>query len=206
MKKIFLILLLLLTGKNFGQDTIIQKSNPIVYGELLFGFGGSFNKYNGYIYGGSLGYQIKKNLFTIRYTVNPEIKYKAATAGLVGVPVFYSRYKNKEIGLLYGRRFVKEGRSLSFAAGISTNELEYRYRHEGSEIQSTIKHYYGMAYELNIKWFKHRKERYRIYGMFPVGKPTAFGRSIGLKLTGNISKHSYLGFGITYGFGLHKHY
>ncbi len=73
MKKILLILSLLLTGKNFGQDTIIQKNNPIIFGELLLGYGGNFSEYTGIIYGGNINYQIKKHFFTARYMFHPDI-------------------------------------------------------------------------------------------------------------------------------------
>jgi hypothetical protein len=60
--------------------------------------------------------------------------------------------------------------------------------------------------ELNFKWFKSKKKRYRIYGIIPVGEPTSFGRNFGFKLVGNISKNSFVGLGIVYGFGIHKKY
>ena len=190
--------------KNLAQDTIV-KSNPVLYGEMIFGFGGNFNDYGGFIYGGNVNYQVKKNLFTIRYNVHPEFKYGATAIAAAGLPVIQSRFTNTEVGLLYGRRYTVRGRSLSFAGGISTNEYETQYKTEDSGTTSYSSHV-GFAYELNIKWFKPKKERYRIYAIFPVGKPVAFGRSFGFKMIGNVSQHSYLGFGMTYGFGWHKAY
>ena len=137
MRKLTLIMLFF-SLKNLAQDTIL-KSNPVLYGEMIFGFGGNFNDYGGFIYGGNVNYQVKKNLFTIRYNVHPEFNYGAASIAAVGLPVIQSRFTNTEVGLLYGRRYSVRGRSLSFAGGISTNEYETQYKTEDSGTTSYYK-------------------------------------------------------------------
>jgi hypothetical protein len=56
--------------------------------------------------------------------------------------------------------------------------------------------------EFSIKWFKREQSPYRIYGIIPVGRPSGIGNSMGFTLIGNISQHSFIGFGI----GHHKEY
>lgn len=67
-------------------------------------------------------------------------------------------------------------------------------------------YYAGVPFEANIHWFKARKERFRIYGLIPLGHPMGFGGSIGLKVFGSVSKNSYIGFGLMYGLGWHREY
>lgn len=66
----------------------------------------------------------------------------------------------------------------------------------------------GFPFEVNIKWFKNVKRRYRAYyWLIPLGhKKVAFGRSFGFKLVGNISKTNYFGLAFNFGLGTHKKY
>ncbi|HET8837565.1 MAG TPA: hypothetical protein VFM82_01060 [Flavobacteriaceae bacterium] len=205
MKLLFALIFISSINLTYAQDTA-KKQTPILFAEFVLGYGGSFGEYSGFLYGGSANFQFKKNLFTFRYTQNPQFKFNAAVAGMLVIPYIESKFKNTEIALLYGRRFIKNGRSLSFSAGIGTNDFETKFLSENNHSVKNVSRHIGFSYELNIKWFKSRKKRYRIYMLVPVGKPTAFGRSFGFKLLGNISKHSYMGFAITYGFGWHRGY
>ena len=139
------------------------------------------------------------------YIENPEFKFNPTLlAPTVQFPYVASKMGNTEIAILYGKRIIRDFVSYSFSAGLSNNNFQSKYRDENNQIYKYNKVHYGFSYEINIKWFNSKKERYRIYMLVPVGKPTSFGRSIGFKLLGNISNHSYLGFAVTYGFGYHK--
>ncbi len=54
--------------------------------------------------------------------------------------------------------------------------------------------------------FKGKKRQYRLYKIIPVGRKTSFGRNVGFKIIGNISKNSFIGVGINCGLGIHKKY
>lgn len=199
-----LFFLLLCCFNSFSQDTI--RTNPIFFAETFVGGGGSFSGYGGFMYGGTASFQHKKDFFTVRYIQHPEFKLRFAVAGTVGLPIIKSRFKNTEIAVMYGKRHIKNSVSYSYSGGISTNDFQTKYVDANNQVYRVVEQHLGFSYELNVKWFNSRKERYRIYMIVPVGKPIAFGRSFGFKLVGNISKHSYVGVGMTYGFGWHKNY
>ena len=202
-KKLVLLLFVVVSHSLYCQDT--TRTNPILFAELVFGGGGSFGEYSGFLYGGTANYQFENSLFTIRYIENPEFKFNPTLlAPTVQFPYVASKMGNTEIAILYGKRIIRDFVSYSFSAGLSNNNFQSKYRDENNQIYKYNKVHYGFSYEINIKWFNSKKERYRIYMLVPVGKPTSFGRSIGFKLLGNISNHSYLGFAVTYGFGYHK--
>ncbi|MDT0647527.1 hypothetical protein RM545_12580 [Zunongwangia sp. F260] len=205
MRILLVLISVILFSSCYSQDTI-KKTNPVLFGEIILGYGGSFGEFGGFAYGGSGNIQYEKHFFTIRHIENPQFQYGAVAIGLIGIPIVKSKFKNTELALLYGRRYVKNGRSLSFSGGISKNEFEAKFRDENDQSLKVVADHYGFAYELNVKWFKAKKKPYRIYAIIPVTKPTSFGRSFGFKLTGNISEHSYLGVAMTYGFGWHKEY
>ena len=64
----------------------------------------------------------------------------------------------------------------------------------------------GFPFEINVKWFKAEKEKLKLFAIIPIGKPTGFSSSMGVKLFGNISKKSYVGIGLTFGLGYYKNY
>ncbi|MGY3052606.1 hypothetical protein ACVWYG_000796 [Pedobacter sp. UYEF25] len=144
-------------------------SNPILYGEVFVG--GSF----GVLYGAELNYQVRQSLFTARITAITQIETE-----VVGffIPVFYLKEQYYEPALLYGYRYIKSGHSLGVSAGLSyNNKLIYSPRYN---VYSERSEYIGFPFEVNYKIFKKKKARYRIiYGIFPIGKPTAFSRSFG---------------------------
>lgn len=186
------------------DSTRIKKDNPIVFAEFLLGLaGGSAN-------GGTLGftanYQENNNLYSFRYINQRDVDSEYPILSFVLFPFFLNETKVDEFSLLYGRRTIKDGQSLSFSAGMSLN-LNYN-NISNNELESQNSNtFIGFPFELNIKWFKKEKKRFRAYyGIIPVGKPTSFGRSFGFKLYGNFGKLSYVGIGINYGFGWHKGY
>lgn len=182
----------------------VQKDNPIVFAELLLGMAGG--SANGPTIGVTVNYQEQKNLFTMRYIYQYEIETEFAVIGFVGFPTFVNKGQSNEFSFLYGRRAVKDGRSLSFSGGISVNNAIYNESQNNSVSNNDLT-FIGFPFELNIKWFKKEKKQFRAYfGLIPIGKPTSFGRSFGFKLYGNLGKLSYVGVGINYGFGWHKRY
>lgn len=210
-----LIIIILSTFTAFSQvsnDSIVKKkTNPIIYGDVFFG--PSVVKNSGTVFiGGSMNYQYNKNLFTIRFIENAEIK----TKWFFIFPAFIYKSRNQETALLFGQRFIDGNQSLSFSGGISYNQYEvYNYETDTlflsnvpkSLISSTLENFIGLPFEAEIRWFNAKKQRYRIvYALIPVGKPTSLCRSIGFKIVGNISKQSYIGIGLTFGIGLHKEY
>ncbi|MFD0964672.1 hypothetical protein [Pseudofulvibacter geojedonensis] len=190
-----IVFILLLSNLTFAQKEK-ENSNPILFVEGFLGGGGG--KISGVLIGGNLNYQHENSLFTFR--VSQLANFKLAFLLLPDVTSY-----NEEYGLLYGKRYIKNGRSLSFSGGISHNTYETKHINNEVEIVNKTKHI-GLAFEASIMWFKANKKRYRIYRIIPVGKPTAFGHSFGFKLSGNISKQSYIGVSMIMGFGWHKKY
>ncbi len=186
------------------RDTIPGKTNPIIYSELFTGLAGGNGI--GFIIGGELNHQLKNDLFTLKYGYQTFAKIGGTSFGFIGFPTFKETLKNHEIAVLYGKRYVKGGHSWSFSGGISKNYSDVnQIENDMPTLES--QQYFGFPFEINIKWFKKEKKRFRAYyGIIPIGKPTSFGRSVGFKLYGNIGKYSYLGIGLNYGFGWHKSY
>lgn len=203
MEKSALVILLMLSLGIAAQKPI-DKTNPIIFIEGMIGGGGG--EFSGFVFGATANYQTGKNLFTARVAEHRATNYTAIALGLSGLPIFTPRMRNTEYALLYGRRYTKKSFSYSFAAGFSHNTLDTKLRGNDGVVYIDTKSYQGFGYEFNVKWFKSQKEPYRLYMLFPIGKPTAFGRSFGFKLMGNISQHSYFGIGLTYGLGWHKYY
>lgn len=110
-----------------------------------------------------------------------------------------------DYGILYGQRFIFGGKSLSVSAGASL----YR-RNIEMQLHGVTNHnratYLGFPFEVDFKVFKKTKVPYHIYGIIPVGKPTAIGNSFGVKVIGSISHTGFIGVGLTFGLGMHKEY
>lgn len=213
----YLLLIVIFPLIGFSQSEItdslsIEKSNPIIFGEMLTGVG-STNNIGGYI-GGSLNYQHQKHLFTFRYLWFGCVEYTKVRGGNISHLLIFPAYINVEkindYSVLYGNRYVKGSTSFSWSAGLGIvnsqerNYLEDLNKYSEWESNTNI----GIPLELGVKWFKSEKKRFRAYyGIIPIGKKkVAFGRSFGFKFVGNISKNSYFGLGISYGFGTHKDY
>ncbi len=202
------------TFKVLGQDTVktnaVVKTNPIIFGEGYIG--APIAGVSGIEYGLGLNYQIKRSLITARITEFDHTKLDVVQIAFlfgipISVPIVVDLGYTREYAALYGLRKIKEGHSFSFSFGVSANTQVIKYYDSNYNFQyQTQKSYVGLPFELNVKWFKKNKERYRIYYLIPVGKPTGFGNSIGLKLSGNVSQYSYLAIGVDLGLGFHKHY
>lgn len=182
----------------FGQD----KTNPIVYSEMFGGY--SLGSSEGWTGGLNINYQTKNNLITGRYLGLTKLKH---IGDFFIFPAYVTVESINEFAVLYGKRFVHKGHSLSYSAGIAYIDREFMINHDYNNIVYDNQQSVGFPFEINIKWFKSKKERFRVmYGLIPIGKPTSFGRSIGFKFYGDISKTTFVGLGLTYGLGWHKNY
>ena len=197
-KKILLFGLLFLLKINcWSQD----QTNPVLYAELFGGY--SIGSSSGWTGGIELNYQIHNSLITGRYVGLTELKH----VGNFIFPYYIHIDKINELALLYGKRHTYGNHTISYSAGLSYVNREFiinnDYKYPSYDNQQSI----GIPFEADIKWFKRKKERFRVvYGLVPIGKPTGFGRSIGFKLYGDISKTTFVGLGITFGLGWHKKY
>jgi len=209
MKKLSFLFLLFWMNSTVAQDSLkISKSgNPILFAEGYVGLGGADAM--GTIYGLSLNYQFfEKDLITIRYTGYKEYGSNALLlTPVTPFPYFVKTDEIEELGLLYGKRWVNRGHSWSISAGLSYSEMLYVERIDEANYwreRNTV----GIPFEVNIKWFKNERKRFRAYyGLIPIGSQrVGFGRSFGFKIAGNISKANYVGFAINNGFGWHKKY
>lgn len=215
MKYIYLFLLFpfLLFAQETENDSVNSvKPNPIIFGEMTLGLGAGKN-FGGFL-GGNINYQHKQHLFTFRYNSFGAIEYSKVRSGIISHLALFPNYVNteqiNEYSLLYGNRYIDGNFSFSWSVGLgfvnskNKNYIEELNQYGNWNRSSNI----GIPIEFNVKWFKSEKKRFRAYyGIIPVGKKkVAFGRSFGFKLVGNVSKNSYFGLGISYGFGTHKDY
>ncbi len=199
--KLFLLALAFLSieSKAFSQTT--EKLNPIIFVDESLG--GAFGNAGGLAIVIGINYQVNRSLFTLRYVGTVKLGVDVI-APLVPLPFVNVKNTMGEVALLYGLRMVEDDKGYSFSLGASYNGYDQYYDKMGYNEKSYT--YFGVPFEANIKWFKKEKKRFRIYGLIPVGKPTAFGGSIGFKLFGNISKQSYAGVALSIGLGMHKVY
>lgn len=203
MKRCYLVLLIIFSSLNFcaqtAKDTLAKKENPIVFADVFFGL--SRSSIDGFGGGLSVNYQNKSDLFTFRFASFIEIR---DVEFFLIFPISSSTLVNDEFSLMYGKRYVEDGFSYHFSGGISYNSL----RDKDDDLnKDLIVNYVGFPLEIGVSWFKPKKERFRLlYGLIPVGKPTAFGRSFGIKMYANITKRPYFGIGLSFGLGYHKKY
>lgn len=201
---LFLLTCPLLNGQT---DSSGLRHNPILFFETYFGSAGS-DQINGLAVGANINYQQQDKIYTLRFAGIYDFTPPSGIGQprlLIDLPQVYKSMN--EVSLLYGKRWIWPGHSLSLSAGIAENFF-WRYRSDSTGnynwFQSDIT---GVAFEANIKWFKKKKRPYHVYyGLIPVGRPTALGRSYGFKFFGNISKSWYAGLAISVGFGWHKKY
>lgn len=196
---VFIIVLNVISYVAFSQ----VKTNPIVFLDANVGYAGGSS--SGFINGGSLNYQKNNDLFTIRTSqlIDSDLGY---ISPYLPLPIFEVKETITEYGLLYGKRYVYENSSFSFSAGIATIDRQLDSKDNSNQEFSRKPLSIGFPFEVNIKWFNSKKEKYRIYGLVPVGKPTGFGNSFGFKILGDISKTSYIGIELSFGIGFHKSY
>ena len=202
---ILFILILFSYNLGFSQDSLsskTKKSNSIVYGEFFFG-PSTIKGEDTFSWGLGLSYQYKKNIFTLRHTEN-----------LPALFVFNNvseREKDTELAFLYGLRKIDQWASYNVSFGLSINKYTRIDEAQPYDLETTY-NYVGLPYDISFKFFKAKKRRYWLIFpaylpiIFPVGKPIAFGRSLGFKFFGNLSERSYFGFGVSYGFGWHRKY
>jgi hypothetical protein len=189
--------------RGFGQDSL-KKTNPVIY------FGTSFSlplTQSGVQLNLDLNYQVRSSLYTLRFVGAGY--FDVGTVALSPInyfPTISGKGGLEEYGVLYGRRFIHGGHAFSFSAGASFNDRTGYVAGINNQPQHYESYYVGLPFEMNVLWFKPVKRRYRVYRIFPVGKPTAFGDSFGFKLAGNVSEHSYISLGIVFGMGNHKEY
>jgi len=212
MKISFLYLFLVLGSAGSAQeikdtitvnpDTLHEwKTNPIVFADVFFG--GAFGHSSGLVAGFSGNYQYKSHLFTARYTVLWEYQ---RVGRVIVLPVYRTTEELEEFALLYGYRTAKDYSAYSFSVGASVVHRDmYGYDNEG--VQSKISHTrFSIPFEVSVKWFKKEKSPYHVYCVLPVGPPTGLGHSFGFKVVGNVGATTFIGLGITWGWGWHKQY
>lgn len=176
--------------------------NPVVFADVSAGH--AWGRAGGFAGGASASFQWGRHLLTGRFTGTTKID-AAILSPFVPIPVFTQRQSMEEVAALYGWRFVQRSQAWSVALGLSHATL--RRNHKAGTAFITVKQFYfGLPVEANIKWFKAKKERFRIYGLFPVGRPTGFGGSFGVKLSGSISANSFAALTLSFGAGFHKKY
>ncbi|TMM29869.1 hypothetical protein FDT66_08325 [Polaribacter aestuariivivens] len=179
-------------------DSLKVKTNPIIFTDLNVGYANGALK--GISGGISLNYQAKDNLFKFRFFRVEDIE-KIEFFLIFPINSIYTTLD--EYAFLYGKRYIDDGFSYHFSGGISYNKEKY---HNNGNV-TTKGSFIGFPLEIGVGWFKSKKERFRVfYGLIPVGKPTGFGRSFGIKLYANIAKKSYVGLGLSVGLGWHKKY
>ncbi|MDP5106991.1 MAG: hypothetical protein NWQ31_12570 [Polaribacter sp.] len=179
-------------------DSISVKTNQVVFANFSVIF--SQNTPSLASIGFDLNYQYKNNLFTFRLIENYEIE-RARDFILLIFPTDLITNNLSEYALLYGKRYIEEDFAYHFSAGFSYNEFT---RDDNGDV--TTKTFVGLPLQIGVNWFKAKKEKFRILDAIPVGKPTGFGRAIGLNLIATISKKSYVGLGLSFGLGWHKIY
>jgi len=165
--------------------------NPVMFFETFVGgYGGETG---GFLWGTEFNYQINKNLLTLRYSKINDISIKNELfAPLVPLPIPVSNTNayTDEIAILYGRRKIINGHSISLSVGPSYNFYSLNNIDNSEKVKINA---LGVAFESNIKWFKKEKKN-------------PFGFSYGVKLSGNISKNYYVGLSFILGLGWHKIY
>lgn len=201
------VFLFLVFYKSIAQDSLATKpvdvTNPIVFTEIYGGVAGGSS--GGFFGGLNLNYQTKNSLYTARYTgvVNPRL-----TAVLFIIPAFVNNETISEYAFLFGKRYIYDNHSFSYSGGVSIVNRNFLIDYPNNLNLYESQNSFGFPFEVNIKWFKREKKRYRIYyGLISVGKrKVSFGQSIGFKLVGNISKTYFVGVGLNFGIGWHKKY
>jgi hypothetical protein len=167
------------------QDSIYQKTHPEYHHPTLYvdgGLGIVLGGLRGYQANYSLNYQNGLSLFTFRGLANGSSKYDPdkffgyETTGSSG-----------QLALMYGLRFNdNHGSAYSFSAGIDhVNRSAYYYDSNNNRTQIEGE-YIGVPFEANYQVYTRR-----------------FGVSFGIKLSGDVSRHSFFGLGVDMGLGFH---
>jgi len=184
-----------------SQDTTV-KSNPIIYTELFVGLSGG--RAGGLGFGFEGNYQSKNNLFSARYVGNVRLDNTGFISPFIPIPNIQTSSTTEEFSILYGYRKAINGHALSISGGLSRNK--YTFYGDNGNNNYKRDYYLGIPFELNYQFFKREKKRIYIYGIIPIGKPTALGSGFGIKAIGNISRNPYLGLALSSGLGYFKKY
>lgn len=190
--RLFLLIVFIasVSSKAESQDT--TKQYPILFAQAFFG--PAWGNYD-YLMGAALNYQVEQHLFTTRYVYARERKeYRSSDV---------DESTLHEVALLYGWRLLEKNVSYSFSLGGSYSWYTESRRNRYQVITQEAR-YWGVPFEANVLLFKAKRKRFRLLGLLPVGRPTLFGGSIGVKVAGNFSRYSYAGAGMTYGLGGHQ--
>jgi hypothetical protein len=196
-----LIFLFLVIFNAKGQQDSIKKSNAIFYPEIGFGIARLANAGTAGSFHVAANYQYNKSLFTFRFSQTAILQANS----LDDIFAIDAPTENREYALMYGKRWIKEEHSLSISLGLSYNQYKDDFDFITNQHNSITNHI-GVPFEGNIKWFHGKKKRFRLLGLVPIGPPSGFGRGIGFKLFGNLSRKSYVGLGIVYSLGYHREY
>ena len=134
----------------------------------------------------SLNYQKGLSLFTFRGLANGSSRTDPSSVFRI-----FSYEKTgtlSELALMYGLRFnSNQGHAYSFSAGIDHNDRSAYYYDSANNRTQIEGEYIGVPFEANYQWYTHR-----------------FGVSFGIKLSGNISRHDFIGIGVDMGLGYHS--
>jgi hypothetical protein len=193
---LFTVFIFLCCCRLFAQDSL--KTNPIIYADVAFSPFTSVK--DGLLISGSFSYQAGANLFTLKATGIGHMDRFIFNPDFDGIDTY------GEAALLYGRRWISGGHSFSFSAGLALEVQTAYYSYRGSPVTQSHTIYTGLPFEAEVLWFKARRRRSRAYYIFPYGKPTGFGSSMGLNIAGNVSAHSFISFGLVFGAGYFKRY
>ncbi|MEM6517016.1 MAG: hypothetical protein AAF688_12595 [Bacteroidota bacterium] len=190
----------------YGQKKQEVSSNPIIYGDFLIAGANVGNEVNGVTFGLTINYQSNKDLFSFRTTYIAEKNDDVGLGAILLVPLLIGGDSFNEFGLLYGKRFIFDESSFSVSAGISTNLMKFSSTVDGM-VTKLRESYIAFPFELNFRLFKATKKRFSLlYGLIPIGEPTGFGGSFGIKFFGSLGTFNYVGIGLNFGFGFHKKY
>lgn len=158
------------------------KEHPIIFLEGFVGI--SVISEAGVAGGFEVNYQRKSNLFSFRIT---EIAgYKKDSLAYLFPSYTRAKYDN-EYALLYGKRWLQNTHSFSLSGGVSYNRFIL-------DEMSFSTNYVGLPLEANIIWYYSKRKKAFRYCFVP---------KVGVKLFGSISKNSFIGIGVSLGFGYH---
>ncbi len=168
------------------QDSIYQKAHPEHHHPTLYvdgGFGYVIGGLRGYQANYSLNYQNGLSLFTFRGLTNGSSKQDAGK--IFSYDITGSSH---QLALMYGLRFNNnKGRAYSFSAGVDHVDRSAYYYDNANNRTQIEGEYIGVPFEANYEWYTRR-----------------FGVSFGLKLSGDVSRHSFFGIGVDMGLGFHS--
>jgi hypothetical protein len=174
------------------QDSILRaKMHPEMHHPAIYIDGGF-----GYVIGGlrgaqanySLNYQDGLSLFTFRGLANGSEKPNPTSRGLLSGLEYETTGTMTEYALMYGLRFNSNiGHAFNFSAGIDHDNRSAYYYDEANNKTQVKGDYIGVPFEANYQWYTRR-----------------FGVSFGLKLSGDISRHDFIGIGVDMGLGFHS--